>query len=58
MLYNIIAIPSNILLCESFDCISSLILVDWFMYFGSLDKQKSYSPGVLAHDALGLQASI
>ena len=35
----------------------SLIAVDWFK-FGLLDGLESYSPGMLAHSTLGLQASI
>ena len=38
--------------------VSSLIIVNWFKFLDSLDKLKSYSPGLLAHSTLGLQASI
>lgn len=38
--------------------VSSLIIVDWFKFPGSLDKLKSYSPSLLACGTLGLQASI
>lgn len=42
----------------NFVCESSSILIDWFMCHASLDKLRSYSPGVFAYNALGLQASI
>lgn len=36
----------------------SLIAVDWFKFIGLLDGLESYSPGMLVHSTLGLQASI
>ena len=35
--------------------VSSLIVINWFKFLGSLHQQKSYSPGLVSYNMLGLQ---